>query len=178
MRMRTIVVRAVVLLVVLAATGSLAGCGSSAPSPTSSSAATASSAINPSAASAVTARPTATPGGTTGTIVFGTTIDAATKTVASPIATAALASPFGWVAHLSEPAKDANLTLTVAGITANGNENPVSSTTVAVSDPQAKDLVHEPDRALAALGGGQFTLRYIRPSDGTVLAKGTITFTN
>ena len=158
-------------LVILSAS-SLAGCGSSAPS------ATPSASVAPSSAVATSSGPTSTPGSTTGTIVFGTTVDSATMSVASPITRAALSSPFGWIAHLSEPAGATTLSLTVASITANGNENPVSTTSVAIPDPQAKDLVHPPDTAFASLGGGDFQFRYIRSSDGKVLAAGKITFTN
>src|SRR6266576_254298 len=62
----------------------------------------------------------------TGQIVFGTTVDSDSMTVASPVTSAKVSSAIGWVAYLSDAAKGTTLTLTIANVSSGGAETPVS----------------------------------------------------
>ncbi len=113
----------------------------------------------------------------TGQILFGSSVSADTMTVTTPITTAKLGDPLGWVAYLNDAAKSTTLTVTVASVSTGGAETAVASAPVQVSNPQFNQLAHLADNSLGAYGAGIFTVRYIRPSDGAVLATGTITLT-
>lgn len=150
---RNIVIGAVVVLAVLAAIGSTVKPSGTGGSP------------------AATAAPDLK-----GQVVFGRSIDSSAMTVAAPITTAKLTDSIGWVAYLSDQAKSTALTLTLASVTSGGAEAPVSTVTVDISNPQDNELAHAPDTTLgAALGAGTYAIRYIRPSDSTVLATGMLT---
>ena len=113
----------------------------------------------------------------TGQILFGSSVSADTMTVATPITTAKVGDVIGWVAYLNDAAKSTTLTVTVASVSSGGAEAEVDHATAQVSNPQFNQFAHVPDNSLSAYGAGKFTVRYIRPSDGAVLATGTITLT-
>lgn len=155
MRKRNIVIGAVIVVAGLAALGST---------------------VKPTATTPATSAATTAPV-LTGQVVFGTTIDSSAMTVAAPITTAKLTDLVGWVAYFTDAAKSTSLTLTLAQVGSGGAETPITTTTVDISNPQFNELGHVPDNALASSGSGTYTIRYIRPSDATVLATGTITLT-
>lgn len=131
-------------------------------------------AAGPSTSSPPTATPQSQPD--PGTIWFGTAVGSG-LTMTSHADSFAASALIGWVAVLSDTPNDTSVKVTLAQQAAGGGETVLGNTTVDVSDPQANVLSHSPDDTLGSAGAGTYVLRYIRPSDGKVLAQGTVTIT-
>lgn len=109
-----------------------------------------------------------------GQIVFGTTIDAGNFKVAAPVTTVKEGTALGWVAYLNDSVKGTSVTVTLALANAGAAESTVASQTVSIADPEWNQLAHTPDQAVSGESPGTYRVRYVRPSDGTLLAEGTI----
>ncbi|HEX7491282.1 MAG TPA: hypothetical protein VF337_06230 [Candidatus Limnocylindrales bacterium] len=112
-----------------------------------------------------------------GNITFGTSLDSKTWVVSGASTTFKTTDTIGWAARLTDSAKSSTLTLTLATVDSSGTETVVDTETVNVTDQTDDIFGHIPDTALGALGAGTYKMRYTRPSDGTVLATGTVTIT-
>jgi hypothetical protein len=116
-------------------------------------------------------------GSSSGQVVFGTAIDAGAFTVASPVTSVSANQTVGWVAYLTDAVNSTKITVTLAQEPSGGGEQTVATTDVDVANPEDNELAHTPDNAISSYGPGTYTVRYVRPSDGKVLASGTITIT-
>jgi hypothetical protein len=112
-----------------------------------------------------------------GQIVFGTAVDMTTFTVTTPVTTVAAGTQVGWVAYFSESANNTKLTITIARLNSGGAEESLFSGDQDVANPQVDTWAHDLTDAISTQGPGQYTLRYIRPTDQTVLAMGTLSVT-
>ena len=112
-----------------------------------------------------------------GEIVFGTAVDTAHFTVTTPATSVKAGTQVGWVAYFSAPANNTKLTITIARLNSGGGEESLFSGDQDVADPQVDTWAHDPTDALTSQGPGQYTLRYIRTSDQTILAMGTLSVT-
>jgi hypothetical protein len=130
-------------------------------------------ALNATSPPAYVSNPTSAPD----SIVFGTSVDSDAMTVADPATTFSTTDMVGWVAILSGKIGGASVTVTLASVSSGGSETTITSAPMSVSNPDANEFAHAPDNYLGSLGAGTYTLRYIRVSDGTILAAGTVTIT-
>jgi hypothetical protein len=120
---------------------------------------------------------TGAPVQTPGTIVFGTSVDTTTWHVANASTTFKTAESVGWAAALTGPANSPTLTFTLSAVDSQGNETVIDTETIPVSDQSDDVFVHRADNTLGTLGPGKYSMRYSRPSDGTLLASGVVTIT-
>ena len=120
---------------------------------------------------------TASPAQTPGTIVFGTSLDTTTWAVSNPAVTFKTTDMVGWAARLTESANSSALTLTLASVDSSGTETVVDTATIDVTNKSDDVFGHAADNTLGSIGAGTYTMRYTRPSDGKVLAEGTVTLT-
>ncbi len=67
-----------------------------------------------------------------------------------------------------------NLAPTKPAIATGAAESTVATQTVPIADPAWNSLAHTPDDAVSGQSPGTYKVRYVRPSDGTLLAEGTI----
>jgi hypothetical protein len=125
----------------------------------------------------ITIGATASPAQARGTIVFGTSIDTTAWTVGNAGTSFKTTDLVGWAARLTDSANSATLTFTLASVDASGAETNVDTETVNVTNQSDDIFGHVADKTMGAMGAGTYVMRYARPSDGTVLAKGTLTIT-
>jgi hypothetical protein len=113
---------------------------------------------------------------TPGPIVFGTSIPQGAYAVSSPLTSFHRGTAIGWVATMSEPFNATTLTLSITSEVVNSVVN-MKVYTVPVTNPQDDAIAHPPDDVLQYLQPGTYTVTYIRTSDGTELATGTVVIT-
>jgi len=112
-----------------------------------------------------------------GQVIFGTAVDSSAMKVTTPVTSIKAGTQVGWVAYLNDAVKGTSVTLTLARVDSGGAEQTVASKPFDVADPNFNELEFNPDNSIASYGPGTYKVRYVRPSDGTVLATGTITVT-
>jgi hypothetical protein len=110
-----------------------------------------------------------------GTIAFGTAVDTTSMRVVNPGTSFRASEPVGWVARLSAPVNGDSVSVGI--FSAGGGNVTISGFGVAIPNPADDVLSHSADNTLGQLGPGTYTVHYVRTSDGTLLASGTVTIT-